>query len=444
MIKNVSEKVLRKEIASIVKEEVIIEEKEVVKEEIRIPEELKNGKIRIGTLKTKDGEEDLYYSMKEYEGMSPRIIMGSMGSGKAYYMKNMIKDAIYLGRPMFIIDVMRGSELSESIKAVAGEDRVIEIDTTNEKQMQSFNFNELKIRDDVDSDTKLLDILHKAEMMVDLIDSIGDINESLSVRIKGYIKAVAVLVFYNDYNANLKDICEVLMNTEKRIELINALSDSDKELLFDELSILKKLNYCSDSDEKSNEVKLEPILQRIYILRNNLYTMKAYRNNCSNDIDFVKAINESKIVLIKIPEDKFNSNKMVSFMANFYLHKIGLAKNYCRDKKTELYFDDIGRFAKCHRTMIDLCVEHRMMNLMPVISLNSLNEYHSSYRTALLFIGASIIVLSEYDEKILEKLYPALNNGYTKEDLKNIERYNAMVMTRTSKGYMTYKVKLPN
>ena len=84
--------------------------------ELKAPKCLEDGEIRIGTVKNKENKQEVYYSMDEQMKRLGRVLLGSMGSGKSYYMQNMASDIIKAGRGLVVIDYIDKCQLSDNIK----------------------------------------------------------------------------------------------------------------------------------------------------------------------------------------------------------------------------------------------------------------------------------------------------------------------------------------
>ena len=115
--------------------------------ELRAPKCLEDGEVRIGEVKHKDDKQMTYYSTDEQMKRLGRVLLGPMGAGKDYYMTNMAKDIIKVGRGLIVLDYIDKCQLADNIKAITPIDRLIEINCANPKQLQSFAYDEYKYSD---------------------------------------------------------------------------------------------------------------------------------------------------------------------------------------------------------------------------------------------------------------------------------------------------------
>lgn len=415
-------------------------------QETKVPECLQDGEIRIGTVKYRDAYQKAYYSVDDQMSRLARILLGSMGAGKSYYMSNMAKDAIRAGRGVIIIDIIDKCQLSDAVKAFTPKDRLIEIDCSNPKQLQAFSYNELKITDDMDMQTKVAISMQKAEQLQILLDSVNDDNGKLTPRMLRYLYAASTVVFFNNSNASLKDVTDVLMSVEKRAAILDSLSESEKIVLEDEIDDLKDLDKESKSGTENYDSKVSGIIDRVSWLKTNAYTKLAFSKKSDNNIDFVEAIKENKVILVKIPERVFNSVMIRNIIATYYFSKVWLAKQLgATESKTELYFDEIHQSYNCQLMLERILVECRKFNLIPVLAMHYLGQCTNKCKSSILSSGASFLLLSGCDIRAFNELESYFENrGYSKEDLVELERYHALCLIKNEKeNYSSFIAKLP-
>ena len=191
--------------------------------ELRAPKCLEDGEVRIGEVKHKDDKQMTYYSTDEQMKRLGRVLLGPMGAGKDYYMTNMAKDIIKVGRGLIVLDYIDKCQLADNIKAITPIDRLIEINCANPKQLQSFAYDEYKYSDS-DREVDKIDIcMQKAQQYNMLLDTINDVNSTLTPRMLRYLNAAATIVFRVNQYSSFKDIIDVLKNPTKRDNIISLL-----------------------------------------------------------------------------------------------------------------------------------------------------------------------------------------------------------------------------
>ena len=415
--------------------------------ELKIPKCLENGEIRIGTVKCKDTVQEAYYSTDKQISRLGRVLMGSMGAGKDYYMVNMAKDIIKAGRGLIVIDYIDKCQLSDNIKAITPKEKLLEIDCSNINQLQTFSYNELKISDSMDIYTKISIAMQKAQQLQILLDSINDDNSKLTPRMLRYLYAGATVVFFNNSNASFKNVIDVLLDPVKRENIINSLSVEAKEILIDEIDDLKEL---TKKDKKGNmenvDNKIDGIIDRISWLKTNFYTKLAFTKDSANNIDFIEAIKQNKVILIKIPEKIFNSKMIRNVLATFYLSKIWLSKQLgATENKTELFINEIHQSYNMQLLMEDILVECRKFNLVPTLALHYLGQCTNKLKNSILASGSSFLLISGCDVKAFTELKAHFEKyGYSEADLVELDRYNALCLIKNEENnYSAFVSKLP-
>ena len=415
--------------------------------ELRAPKCLEDGEVRIGEVKHKDDKQMTYYSTDEQMKRLGRVLLGPMGAGKDYYMTNMAKDIIKVGRGLIVLDYIDKCQLADNIKAITPIDRLIEINCANPKQLQSFAYDEYKYSDS-DREVDKIDIcMQKAQQYNMLLDTINDVNSTLTPRMLRYLNAAATIVFRVNQYSSFKDIIDVLKNPTKRDNIISLLPASAKELLQDEIDDLEEL---SKRDKKGNienaDSKIDGILDRISKLKSSsIYTKLSYISESTNNIDFIKAINEGKVILIKIPAKRF-SKTMRSLLATFFLQKVWIAKEQgATETQTELFINEIHQSYHCQLLMEDILVECRKFNLTPTLSLHYLDQCTKNLQKSILASGASFLLIQGTDIKVYNELKRYFDkDGYTETDLAELERYHALCLIKNEyTGYSSFVCKLP-
>ena len=411
--------------------------------ELKAPKCLEDGEIRIGTVKNKENKQEVYYSMDEQMKRLGRVLLGSMGSGKSYYMQNMASDIIKAGRGLVVIDYIDKCQLSDNIKKITPKDNLIEINFNDHNQIQSFNFNELVFNENDDIYYKVNIAMQKAEQMQLLLDSINDDNSKLTPRMLRYFYAAATVVYYKNVNASFKEIVNVLKYPNKRAELIENIPD----VLMEEIEDLKDLNKIDSKGRVENyDSKIDGILDRVSWLKTNLYTKLAFNKEADNNINFVEAMKQNKVILIKIPEQYFKSRMIRNVIATYFLNKVWISKQIDCSTHTELFFDEIHQCYNCQLLMQNILVECRKFQLTPTLALHYLDQLTPKCKNSVLASGSSYLLLQGCDVKAFKELSTYFEkDGYSEIDLAELDRYNALCLIKNEEqGYSSFICKLPS
>ncbi|MEG2789772.1 MAG: hypothetical protein RR942_18345 [Romboutsia sp.] len=415
--------------------------------ELKAPKCLEAGEVRIGDVKVKDNKQMTYYSTDEQMKRMGRVLLGPMGAGKDFYMVNMAKDIIKADRGLIVLDYIDTCQLANNILKHVPKEKLIEIDCTNPKLLQTLSYDEYKYKD-TDTEFEKVDIcMQKAQQYNMLLDTINDVNSSLTPRMLRYLNAAATIVFRVNQYSSFKDIIDMLKNPSKRDKTISLLPAGAKDLLQDEIDDLEEL---SKRDKKGNvenaDSKIDGILDRISKLKSSsIFTKLAYTNSSENNIDFIDAINEGKVILIKIPAKKF-SKSIRSLLATFFLQKIWIAKEQGATlKQTELFINEIHQSYHCQLLMEDILVECRKFNLTPTLAMHYLSQGTKKLKESILASGSSFLLLSGCDVKAYQELSHYFDkDGYSETDLAELERYNALCLIKNEETqYSSFVAHLP-
>ena len=429
----------------VIKQFNMIEHNKVL--ELKAPKCLEEGEIRIGTVKNKENKQEVFYSTDEQIKRLGRIILGSMGSGKSYYMQNIAKDIIKSNRGLVDIDYIDKCQVADSIKAITPADKVIEINFNNPNQLQSFNYNELNYKEDDDIYTKVNISMQKAEQMQLLMDSINDDNSKLTPRMLRFFYAAATVVYYKNQNASFKEIINILKYPSERKELTQRIPDAEKMLLNEEIEDLKDLDKVDKKGNVENyDSKIDGILDRVAWLKTNLFTKLAFNKTAENNIDFVEVLRKNKIILIKIPEEYFKSRMIRNVIATYFLNKVWISKQIDNSTHTELFIDEIHQCYNCQLLMQNILVECRKFKLTPTLAMHYLGQLTPRCKNSVLASGSSYLLLQGCDVKAYKELSTYFEkDGYTETDLVELERYNALCLIKNEEtNYSSFICKLPS
>lgn len=417
--------------------------------ELKAPKCLEGGEVRIGTVKNKENKQEVYYSMDEQMKRMSRILLGSQGAGKDYYMVNIADDIIKADRGLIAIDYIDECQLANSIKAITPKDKLIEINCNKDNELQAFLYNELKYKKDDDVYKKVEISMQKSQLFELLLDSINDVKSELSPRMLRYLYCAGTVSFYTNINSSFKDVINILKKPSMRADTIKSIDEVGKKILSEEIEDLQELDKVDKKGEVENyNSKIEGILDRIARLKSaSLYTKLAYFKDDSNNIDFVKAMNERKVVLIKIPHKSFKSKMLKDLMCVFYLSKIWLAKQEA-DKtiQTEVFINELHQSPHSQLLLEDILVEHRKYNLTFTFAMHYLDQLTTKCKKSIMSSGASFLLISGCDPKAYDDLETYFSkDGYTEEDLAELDRYNALCLIKNEEqGYSSFICKLPS
>ncbi len=416
-----------------------------------VPKCLQNGNMFIGVVNYKEEVYKAYFSMhKEFQNLE-RVLIGSKGSGKSYKMMKMAHNAIELGNGVVVIDIIGDCKLSKSIAEKTTKDKLIRIRCNNFEDIQAYVYNEIPINENMAPYQIVSNAIQRTQQLQVLIDAINDDNSKLSSRMIKFLFAAGAVVYSSKHNASLSDVLECLEYHETRHNFINLLSPELSKLLEKRINKLKEL----DDTDKNGKVKgtkdskIEGILDRTALLEMSSHTEVALNKTCDENINFVDAIRENKVILIEIPEQEFPSQMIRNIMATFYLSKVWLAK-ILLDKEdyqptTELLFDEFYKCPNCQLLFEIIFAEARKYKLISTVAIHALGQLSSKCRMTLKSGGASYMLLAGADIQAYRELHTQFEKyGYDEQAFQDLETYSALCLIKNEEtNYSAFVAKLP-
>ena len=425
-----------------------IEKNEVTESEL--PEELKKGYIKLGENKYKNNKEIAYFNSKPSLINLPIAILGGSRSGKSTFSENICKNIVEAGEGLIVFDFIKNCEFAENIRRITPVDRLINIDLSNPKCYQAFSYNELKITDDMTTLEKIKISNKKIKQIMNLVDSMNEEGKNLTGKMRRYLLSSGKLVLL-DNNASLKDVIKCLQNHKFRNELIERLNTDFRRYLEEDISNLLELNeYDKNEKEKAvgtKDSKIEGILDRINLLKEDPNMDIMYSLNPDNNIDFVRAMNEGKVILIRMKESEYSEKLSKNILVTFFITKIWLAsliRNTNPCTRCTIIIDEVFQVPMAQNLIGKQLVQSAKFNLKYIFTLHYLNQLSSDTKEALKSANASYVLISGCDKKAFKELEEEFNkNEYVLNDLINLEEYHSLNLIKTSKSYATFITKLP-
>lgn len=417
--------------------------------ELKAPKCLEHGEIRIGDVKCKGSNEMSYFSSHDEIKKAERVLIGPKGSGKSYKSEQLAKDAIKAGRGVVIIDIIEDCKMSRNIyNAVADPSKIIRINCSDISSIQAFSYNEITMNDTMEPMQVVSNAIKRGQQLQNLLNCINEDVSKLTPRMIKYFYAACAIVYCVKHNASLGNIRDCLSSPEEREKYINSIPDKYKELLENRIKNLRELDKKEKNKISNYDTKIDGILDRLALLEISLESEIALSKTSETNIDLCNAIQQNKIILIEIPEDVFTSKMIKDVMTTFYTSKIWCAKKQLSKNQkalTEMFFDE---FYKCPNTTIvfeEMFEEARKYNLINTVTLHSFLQLNNKCRNLLKAGGASYMLLygcDVYNYDYLKKDFN--NNGYTEEDLLNLNEHEALCLIRNEdKNYSSFICKIP-
>lgn len=418
--------------------------------ESKVVEELLEGIIKAGKSTFKGNTVQTYFSSDKEISNLPFILLGPMGAGKTFQNTEYAKDVIKAGHGLIVIDYIKKCELADSIKAITPPERLLELDLSKEECLQAFAYNEYHITGNTVFERIESANLHQQQVTA-LIDAVY-LGDPLSGQMRKFFTSAADVVLIND-NMSLRDVIRCLENHTERYKFIDKIkSDYIPYLpyLEEQIETLKQLD---EIDKKTCEIvgtkysKIEHIMDRVNSLREDIRMRMMFNKPSTDNIDFSKAMDEGKVILIKMPADKFRSQHVRNVLVTFFISKIWLACNIRGAQQDKLLpyhllLDEIFQAPTAYKPLANILRECRKFKLRLGFTAHQLADL-GELMTGLKSAGASYILLQGTDKANFNYLEQEFKQfGFTVDDLLNLKRYHALNLIRCSKGYSAYVADL--
>lgn len=416
-----------------------------------VPKCLQDGNMFIGLVNYKEQVYNAYFSMHEEFKNLERVLIGSKGSGKSYKMMKIAQDAISIGNGVVVIDIIGDCKLSKSIADKTPKDRLVRIRCNNFDDIQAYVYNEIPINSSMKPYQIVSNAIQRTQQLQVLIDAINEDSSKLSTRMIKFLFAAGAVVYSSKHNASLSDLLECLEFHEVRHGFIDSLSPELTQLLQKRINKLLELD---DTDKNGNvkgtrDSKIEGILDRVALLEMSSHTEVALNKTCENNINFVDAIRDNKVILIEIPEQQFPSQMLRNIMATFYLSKVWLAKILLDSEDyqptTELLFDEFYKCPNCQLLFEIIFAEARKYRLISTVAIHSLGQLSYKCRLTLKSGGASYMLLAGADIQAYRELHTQFeHHGYDEQAFQDLDTYQALCLIKNEdENYSAFVAKFP-
>lgn len=421
-----------------------------------VPEELRNGIINLGEVKYKDNKECGYLSNDKSLQSLPLAIMGGSRSGKSTFSINMCKNIIDAGEGLIVIDFIKNTELAEEIKGITPTDKLIEIDLSNPKHVQSLAYNEIKFKEGMSKDEVLKTARMQANYVLQLVNTMNSDEKQLAPKMRKYLGAAARISFCTP-GTSMKDILKILQSHTVRHEFINKLSDELKIDLEDSIIALEELDDYSKVT-KDNPIpticgtkdnKIEGIIDRIDLLRENLIIDSMLSKDPKYNIDFVDAMEEGKVILIRMRDIDFDDDVSIDILTTFFIQKIWIATKirgtmHKYPRRCTVLIDEVFQSPTSQKLLTKQFVQSAKFGLKYVLTLHYMDQLSKDAQSALKNSNASYMLISGVDKKAFEALEEEFNiHGYCLDDLLNLKQYHSLNLIKSKDGYESFITKLP-
>ncbi|MGL5191646.1 MAG: hypothetical protein ACRC7S_18550 [Cetobacterium sp.] len=413
-----------------------------------VPEELRQGIVKLGKSPYRGEKHDAFISNDVQLGNLPIGMIGQQGSGKTTAMENMAVDTHKAKESNVIIDIIKECELSDNIaRNIPKEDTII-IDLSTPEGIQGFGYNEVQYDEDMQPMERMKIANKVTQQVVNLVDAINDCGDPLSPRMRRFLNSACFLTFIYP-NQALSNVIEVLEDFRVREEYISNIPEDMKSYMKSKLNALYELD---ERDKKgyitgTSTSKIEGILDRVNLLREDFMLELMFDKSTENNIDFVKAIDEGKTILIKVPESEFGTKYSKNVLVTFFLSKVWLASQLRKvDKdstKVNVFIDEIFQSPQSMKLCKTILPQSRKFKVRMILSFHYFKQI-KEMEEALKAAGCSFMLLQGTEKENFEDLKKEFTNlGYDVDSLLNLKRYHSLNLIKVNNGYSAFITELP-
>ncbi|WP_105176827.1 hypothetical protein [Clostridium cagae] len=422
-------------------------------EEVKVPEKLRKGYICLGNAKNKGTILAAYLEDDKEIGSLPLMLLGRQGGGKTTYMCNYANYCLSRNESIVHIDFIKNCEASKAIEKVVPKDRLIVLDFSVEEGLQALAYNEIKFTDNMSWFEKQALANKKTELTLELINSINVNGDPLSAKMERYLCACTDIV-YLDEKTTLKDVISCLTNYKYRENIIGNIPEELKEELQDSIDTLLELDEWSKAskDNPSEKIgtrdsKIEGILDRVTLLKRDFYLKKMFNKTPENNIDFAKATEEGKVILVRMPQSKFK-DYVKNVITTFLLTKCWLAAELRgelseKTKRCHVLIDEISQTKTAEMFMESKLTQTRKFGLKFVLTGQYLDQLEQQTIKSLKGAGCSFMLLKGAIKEDFQYFKDELDGTFEYEDLKDMEKFSSLNVIQYSDGYSSFITKLP-
>lgn len=414
--------------------------KSIENRETSLPTILNKGYIPIGVNTYKGEKQTAYFPSDKNVITLPKIVMGSMGSGKTEFTKNFAIKASKHGDSIIYFDFVKNCEASEEI---AKHINCIKFDLSQDIHKFALAYPEIEPDENKPwARLKTANILSRQTEF--LINSLT--VEPLTARMSRYLDSACKIVYVHK-GSKINDVLDVLTNHIKRQEFIEkslqtgCFTESDSEIL--------DLISLNEKDKKgnvtgTNDGKIEGILDRINVILKDLYLRTMMKAELNYEINFRKFMDEGKSIIIQLPEHTFTNKTIKDTIITYFMSRIWLsALQRNNDSKVcHIITDEIHQAPTCCNLLSSIIVEGRKFGIDFYFTTHYLKQF-KTLLDAIKSAGTSYMLLAGTEKEnftlLKEELMP-----YDIEDGLELEPFTSLNLINCKNKYVRFISKLPS
>ncbi|OAA91336.1 hypothetical protein [Clostridium coskatii] len=429
--------------------------------ESHVPEELQKGNIELGAATYNSKSFNTFLPTEYNSANLALMLLAPQGAGKTNFIANLCRCANKVHESNIVIDYVKNCELSNAVKKAVNSKDVIELDLTKEECFQAFAFNEVQYEGENEFN-RFETANMKAEQTLALINSMNKDGLPLTGNMRRVLNAAANIVYLHN-ETGVGDVIRCLEKHIYRHELIDYvnknLSEDGIKYFEDMVEALESIDKVeTETDRKTKEVirrevvgtkrnEIDGILDRVSLLKENIYCKYMFNMSSENNIDFVKAMEEGKTILIEMPESKFNNTMVKNVLTTFFTSKVMLATKlrgalHEKPSRCNIIYDEIYQAPTAMGVITDVLSQLRKFGTKIIISAHYLDQLTPDLKSEIKGSGASYMLLQGCDKKVFNELADEMK-PFELDDLLNLKQYCSLNLIRTKGGYQKFITHLP-
>ena len=416
--------------------------------ETQVPEELRSGIMCIGENTFRGNTQKAYLSNdKEYKYLT-LVLIAPTRAGKTTLISNLARDALNNNEVAIFFDFVGNCELSEEVASLFPQNKVLNIECKDSKNLQGLGYNEVPLS--TDTFVNYANAKKQSTQLKTLIDSINSDDKQLAPKMERYLTSASLVVFIS--GGSINDVFRVLQSHKERRKYINMLPTEQYSNFEEYLDYLSELDDY-DKQGQVNGTKLHlitGIIDRLNKLKDNPYMEMMLKKGCDDNVNLVDQMQKNQLICIKMPEEMFSTDSERDVYCTYWITKLWMALqirkskfkgNRDKMKKVNLVIDELYQVKHTEEFLTSKLSRLAKFNLKPIISCHYLNQI-KIIRDELRSANASYMLISGCDKKnfdeFKDELYP-----FTVEDLLNLERHTSLNYIKCKSGYSKFITRLP-
>lgn len=417
--------------------------------ETDVPPELQDGIVPIGTAEQKGKTIKVTWSKDINIRALPKIVVGPQNAGKTTFTTCFAVGTYKAGDANIVLDYIQDCELSKAIERHIPSKDVAVIDVSDQNKLFALAYTEASKQ--ITEQSEPWDRLKVANLLSGqieyLINSItNDTTGELTAPMLRYLYAASMVVFIHP-GKTIDDVFQVLRKWQTRNEYTRLAKYSgcfaeDDEIFFD-------LDELHERDAKgkivgTRESLIIGILNRITALNKNIYLKAMLKAAPSNDMDFIRYIDEGKTVLIHIPQTVFPDPQVRDTLATYFMGRIWLAvqlREQNNNRLCHLIIDEVHHIPTCASFIKEHITEFRRHRLGTLFTVHYLKQFRTLL-DAVKSAGASYMLLAGTEKDNLRALEEEIK-PFTVEEGLLLKPYHSLNIINYGNQYARFISKLP-